>query len=119
MTGNFDQQVDAALVAHGLWKARLREAIDSGKSDFSVDKVQRDDACDFGQWLRSPGHHGPEFDKVRQLHAAFHLEAAKVLQLAVTGRKADAVAALGIGGEFSKASSRLVVALKSWQQKAA
>jgi len=118
VAGTFEEQVQAAIGAHGMWKARLRAAIDSGRSEFSVETVKRDDACDFGRWLKAAGHEGADHEKVRQLHAAFHTEAAKVLQLATTGKKTDAVSAMEFGGSFSKVSSTLVVALKGWQRAA-
>jgi Chemoreceptor zinc-binding domain len=118
MAGTFEEQIQAAVGAHGMWKARLRDAIETGKSDFVVDTVKRDDVCDFGRWLKSAGHAGADHEKVRQLHASFHSEAAKVLQLATTGKKPDAIASMAFGGTFSKTSSALVVALKGWQKAA-
>jgi len=41
------EQIEKAIGAHGMWKARLRQAIDTGKSDFDPTKVKTDNNCDF------------------------------------------------------------------------
>jgi len=38
-------QIKKAIGAHGLWKTRLAAAIDVGKSEFTVDTVRKDNAC--------------------------------------------------------------------------
>ena len=106
------------IAAHGVWKTRLKEAIASGKSMFRVDMTQADNLCDFGKWLyalpapqRADGH----WENVRTLHAAFHTEAAKVLHLALLGKKAEAEAALQPGSPYSAASAALVTELQAWK----
>lgn len=119
----FADQVQGAVSAHGMWKARLRQAIESGKSDFKVEVVRQDNQCDFGKWLygEAKRDHGqePQYEKVRALHAEFHAEAARVLGAAVAGKKAEAEAAMGIGGKFSHTSSSLITALVLWEKAAA
>jgi methyl-accepting chemotaxis protein len=113
-------EITKAIAAHGMWKTRLMDAIDTGKSEFSADVAGLDDRCDFGKWLyglttadRSEEH----WKKIQQLHAAFHKEASRVLALAVAGRGQEAKAELAAGSTFSTASAQLTVALMDWKKK--
>jgi len=112
---SFDEQVQAAVLAHSQWKLHLRQAISAGKSDFRVEAVQMDNQCAFGKWLYAEGHQSfpsvTGYDDVRTLHAAFHKEAARVLSLAVSGKPDDASKAMELGSPFSKVSAQLVTAL--------
>ena len=114
------EEIDKALAAHAKWKERLAGALESGRSDFTAGKVRADDACDFGKWLYglpATMRDKPPGSDVRALHAAFHQEAAKVLDLALRGRKAEAGAALDPMGPYAVASGRLSLALKRWKQE--
>jgi len=117
MTTNAET-VQTAIAAHGMWKARLREAIESGQSSHSVATVRRNDACEFGMWLAKAGD-DPRLADVRRLHTEFHQEAAGVLELALSGKRDDAERAIGLGGAYGRTSSALVMALKSWERAAA
>ena len=73
-----------AIAAHAKWKFYLRQAIETGTSEWTVAEVRPDNQCEFGKWLlalprgdRDPKH----WDAVRQLHAEFHEEAAEVLKM--------------------------------------
>jgi FMN phosphatase YigB (HAD superfamily) len=104
------ESITKAIAAHGLWKTRLKEAVATGSSLFRPDAVKLDNACDFGKWLYSmtPAQRDAGWEKIKGLHAAFHLEASKILALALTGKKAEVVvgkpshmmiqAALGVMG---------------------
>jgi DNA-directed RNA polymerase specialized sigma24 family protein len=111
--------ITKAIAAHGQWKQRLRDAAATGKSDFRPEVVKTDNACDLGKWIYSeakvqmPGHPGVE--EVRRLHAEFHQEAAKVLSLALLGKRAEAEAAMAMGSPYSKVSTALVNARKKLQ----
>ncbi|MFA7250299.1 MAG: CZB domain-containing protein [Dehalococcoidia bacterium] len=111
----FAEQVEAAIAAHSKWKMHLRAAISTGKSDFQVDTVKKDNACPFGQWLYSGGQAAfptrEAFEDIRGLHAKFHASAAQVLALAVAGRADEASKAMGFGSEFGSVSAALVNAL--------
>ena len=48
---SFQDEITKAIGAHGIWKMRLRTAIDSGKADANAADVAKDNACAFGQWL--------------------------------------------------------------------
>ncbi len=113
------EEINKAVAAHGMWKARLRQAIDAGKSDFSAAGVSVDNQCDFGKWLYSlpaDDHQSPHWQKVRDLQAKFHREAARVLGLAVGGKKADAEAGLATGSQFAKISLELTGAMIEWKK---
>jgi hypothetical protein len=116
----FQQQITAAVSAHGQWKARLATAIKEGKSEFTPAVVRQDNQCPFGKWLYgevdAASKTSPHYAKVKTLHAAFHENAAKVLDLAVSGKAAEATAAMAIGGDFAKASSQITVALGEWSR---
>jgi hypothetical protein len=110
--------IDAALAAHAEWKQRLHDAIATGKSEFKVEDVKRDDACSFGQWLH--GLQGEDvgnedFNKVQSLHAAFHKTAGVILELAIAGKKDLALAMMDTGGMYSGATGDLVQALQTWK----
>jgi hypothetical protein len=112
------QDIDRAITAHGLWKQRLAAAISSGSGDFTVAQVQADDRCEFGKWLQDlvPDLRDSEKGRsVRDMHAAFHAEAGRILGLALASRVADATAALAPGGRYSMLTGRLTVALMQWK----
>lgn len=118
LTQDLAFQINLAVAAHGMWKARLLKAIETGASDFAADKVEKDDLCDFGKWLYGADtrslQHTPSYAKVRDLHAAFHREAAKVLAMALSGRRKDAEKAMQ--GAYQQGSIDLVRALQAWKQ---
>ncbi len=109
---SFAEQVNAAVAAHGQWKVRLRQAIATGNSEFDVAVVSQDSQCAFGKWLYGDGKFSfpsPAVrEEIRQLHAEFHKEAARVLGLAVTGKGKEASLAMEPGSAFAKISGTLV-----------
>jgi len=111
-------QLTKAMATHGAWKRRLEEAIQTGKSDITPERASVDDQCEFGKWLYSLPRQLREsatWQKVRTLHADFHREAGRVLQLALTGRKTEAKAAMSHGGAFTLRSAELIRALQQWK----
>ena len=118
------EEISKAIGAHGMWKQRLRNAIDAGKSEFTPDTVAKDNACDFGQWLYGNSLSAvdkgcAEYKAVKDLHAKFHQCASGVLKWAVTGKKADAETMMGTAGSFTTASGELTRAMMTWKAKAA
>ncbi len=120
---DIQHQLTHALAAHAQWKARLKSAIQSGRSEFTADSVARDDRCDFGKWLYtgiSPATKlSPHYARCRELHAQFHAAAAEVLALAVAGRTAEAETKLGVGSPFAAASAAVTREIMDWQKEAA
>lgn len=114
------EAIDAALAAHAQWRNRLNEAIQKGHSEFKVDAVMVDNACQFGKWLyglSAAEQASEQFKKVKELHAAFHKAAAQTLDLALKGKKDEAQKSLDLGGDYNRASGKLVLALKEWKEK--
>jgi hypothetical protein len=111
-------EINKAIGAHGMWKQRLRQAVDSGQSEFTVERVSPDNQCEFGKWL----HALPPTDKtsanwksVQELHAKFHTEAARVLELALKGQKQKADEGLSPDSGFTKVSLDLTAAMMKWK----
>ncbi|MGO9575453.1 MAG: CZB domain-containing protein [Terriglobales bacterium] len=112
--------IEKAIAAHARWKARLRAAVDSGKFDMTPAAIKLDDQCDFGKWLYSPEFSAAEkqtanYRNAMGLHAAFHREAAKVVESATSGHKDVAEEAIGLHGGYTKASSDLTKELTQWR----
>ena len=110
--------IDKAIAAHGWWKSHLRDMIDSGESDQTVDEVRADDRCEFSRWLRErpDGDKASEhFRTVCELHTRFHEEAAHVLELASAKKVEAANAAMAIGSPFASVSAKLTSAMVAWK----
>jgi len=112
-------EIDKAIAAHGMWKQKLRKAIDSGECESTPAKVKMDNNCAFGKWLHeridaeTKGSHF--YNDVVDLHAKFHKEAGAILELALNGKPEDANKLLGLGGDFAKYSGALTRTMKEWQ----
>lgn len=107
-----------AIGAHGAWKLRLREAIHTGRTDWQVDTVRRDDACDFGKWLaKLPAgvKRSTEGEEVFSYHTRFHELVAGILEQVKAGKTEQAAKAIGEGSEFTELSSRLTRAMMAWR----
>lgn len=114
------EEIKKAIGAHGMWKTRLRSAVDTGTSEFTVEKVKADNNCDFGKWLHGLPNDDKKalsWTKVRDLHAKFHVEAAKILESALTGHKDVAAKGLDATSDFSKLSANLTGAMMNWEKE--
>ncbi|MCK6448521.1 MAG: CZB domain-containing protein [Planctomycetes bacterium] len=108
--------------AHYFWKIRLKQAIDTGKSDVTVENAAKDDCCDFGKHFYSLAtnvQRSPIGQTVRTKHAEFHKEASRILALALAGRKDEATRAIASQSPFSKLSTELTNLITDWGTKAA
>jgi hypothetical protein len=114
------EAVQAAILAHGMWKSHLAMAIGSGQSKFAVAEAKKEDACQFGKWLLGDAalKKSPHFANIRTLHASFHQEAAKVLAMALEGKKEEARTAMGRDSAFETTSATLTKALLAWKKEA-
>ena len=115
----YQEAISAAIGAHGLWKGRLRTAIDLRKSDFDPAVVAQKDQCAFGKWfyaLPPAVRLEPLPTEVESLHASFHVEAAVVIQAALAGDKAAAERGLGEGSAYLDLSMKLVGTLMAWMK---
>jgi hypothetical protein len=104
-----------AIDAHVKWKERLQDYIQGhSDEDLLIESVARADQCALGVWLDGEGkqHHGgqPAFENVRRLHAHFHVCAGKVLAVAQSDRRPEALTMLE-EGEYAMASDEVTVAL--------
>lgn len=115
------QQITAAIAAHHAWMGRLKTAADYGRSSVDVATTQREDACPIGQWLTrdiSPALRArPLYERTRTLHASFHREAARVLDLGLK-RDERAKTELADGGQFARVAGELRRTLYDWLAEA-
>jgi hypothetical protein len=114
------REIDAAIVAHDEWKARLLAAVEAGSSDVDPDEVRADDRCAFGAWLSSVEldmKASLHYSRVCGLHARFHQAAAEVLKLALGGRGAKALTNLEFGSDYVSASVLLVDEMQLWRKE--
>ena len=114
--------IQKAIAAHASWKARLRSAVDTGKSDVTTATVKVDNQCEFGKWLYGADFSASEkqtenYRTAIDLHAKFHQEAAKVVEWATSGHKDEAEKAIGLEGNYTKASTALTKELVRWRLK--
>lgn len=116
------QEIDKGVGAHGLWKMRLRNAVDSGNLEVGVDTLRQDNQCRFGKWLYGPtltavDKHSPHFTTVKTLHGRFHEAAARVAELVLAGKKAEATNALeDPNSDFCQVSTQLTSAMMAWKR---
>lgn len=114
------EEIQKAIGAHGMWKVRLRKAVETGQSEWTVAHVKADNNCDFGKWLHGLPEHekkAENWGKIRDLHAKFHEEAARILECAITGKKAQAADSLELGSPFTNASANLTSLMMKWMSK--
>ncbi len=86
--------------------------------------IAPDNLCAFGKWLygdqiTAAEKASPAYDEVVRLHVRFHAEAAHVLELALSGKRWEAAAAMGHGSPYARASVDLLNALAAWNERAA
>lgn len=114
-------ELNKAIKAHSTWKVRLKDAVESGASEFTPSQVRNNDLCEFGKWLSSLPQAEKamvDYQNIQPLHQKFHTEAAAVLELAITGQKEKAHYALtDIRSEFVYTSAKLINALADWKKK--
>jgi methyl-accepting chemotaxis protein len=112
-------EIKKAVGDHGMWKQMLKNAVDTGKIDVQISTIKADNQCSFGKWLHGPTitekqKNSSHYQKVRELHAAFHEKAAKAAQLAISDHKARAMKMLEVNGEFTTASAALTTSMMAW-----
>ncbi|MEK7775039.1 MAG: CZB domain-containing protein [Candidatus Zixiibacteriota bacterium] len=115
------REIDNAIGAHGLWKTRLKVAIDTGKLDASPSEIKMNNHCAFGKWLygsslTAQDKASKHYLTISELHSQFHKIAAQIAELALAGRKAEAETLLSHKGEFATVSAKLTSALMDWKK---
>jgi hypothetical protein len=113
-----NKKIGEAIVAHNRWKFELKNAIRTGKSDFTIEEISNPHTCTFGKWLLSnEGQKLPDYDEIAKLHDEFHQEAAEVLCLALMGRPSTALTKMQEGSRFSQLSAKLIDKLTHLNKK--
>lgn len=114
----FRRRIAQAVLAYGQWRLDLYRAVESGAVPLPAGLTESDDRCAFGRWLRhgltAADRRGPDYRRVRRLHAAFHALAAGIVELASAGRREEALAAMAPDSGYGRASSRFTLALMAW-----
>ena len=109
--------INNGISAHGMWKRRLVDAINTGQSEWTPAIVCQDNQCEFGKWLyscSSADKSSPHFEKVKALHANFHTVAAEVLTLALDSKKEEAEKKIGTSSEYRQISAALTQEMMKW-----
>ncbi|MGE0592319.1 MAG: CZB domain-containing protein [Vicinamibacterales bacterium] len=114
-------EIEKAIGAHGMWKSRLLQMVETGTADTTAAAIRVDNQCVFGKWLygstlTAVDRTGAHYTTVKDLHAQFHVTAAKVAEHALAGRKAEAEKMLAMGGEYAEVSSKLTSAMMAWKK---
>jgi methyl-accepting chemotaxis protein len=111
-------QIQKAITAHGVFKVRLGQIVETGSSEMTVAVAEADNQCPLGQWL----HNGLDqtakasepYRTVMELHATFHHAAGEVMALSLARKRTEALAAMEMGSTFKRTSAKLVMALSAW-----
>lgn len=111
-------ELNKAIGAHGLWKAKLQIAIETGKCDVLAGDARRDDKCEFGKWLLTQPHVNPRARRVTDLHKRFHGAVGSVLDAALAGKRADAQRLSKDGSEYANISMLLTREMMDWKREA-
>ncbi|MCC6407916.1 MAG: CZB domain-containing protein [Planctomycetes bacterium] len=108
------------VAAHGEWKLTLKRALEAQHPHVSSEHVRHDDRCEFGKFY----YQLPDADRcsecgleVREKHAEFHVEAARVLELMEQQRWQEAYDAISPGSDFERLSRELTRLMFSWNQE--
>ncbi len=107
---------DEAIAAHQQWRVTLRNAVLKG-TRLNVAELRRDDCCTLGRWIHGRGGsrwgHAPTFRHLVDTHRTFHIEAAKVAEVANQGRADQAAKMLDSGSSFNEAGKGVTLALRA------
>lgn len=106
-------QIYKSIVHHTTWKKHLHEMIES----CIVDEDLSEEVCEFGQWLKENFEElkGSEhYSKVVELHHQVHKEAQRIITLALSGKREEALVAIAYGSEFEHTSQLLVQNIIAW-----
>jgi Chemoreceptor zinc-binding domain len=116
------ERIDAAFASHELCKAWLASVIETGSSECGPQTVKADNQCDLGRWLYacSPQEKATQHYKViKHLHAQFHMEVGRILDIALRGDRDNAIAQTAEGGRYAEISASLIAELLKWKAELA
>jgi len=117
---NTKEAITKGIGAHGMWKQRLIDAINTGESEWTPEVVCQDNQCEFGKWLYSctPAEKTSEhYETIKELHANFHKIASDVLTLALSDKKTEAENAIGKTSDYKSVSTSLTMEMMKWKSK--
>jgi methyl-accepting chemotaxis protein len=110
--GAFADGISKATHAHTQWFSKMQNAIRTGASDFDPSKVVTDNNCEFGKWMYGPlaAHRGGTaiFEEIKDLHAEFHKETGRILDMALRGDKVGATKLIAADSMSKQLSGGLV-----------
>jgi methyl-accepting chemotaxis protein len=112
------EQIQKAITAHGIFKVRVGQVVETGGNDMTAAVAASDNQCPLGQWLYTgldtTAKASPHYASVKELHATFHHAAGEVVALSAARKRTEALSAMEFGSTFKQASAKLVVALSGW-----
>jgi hypothetical protein len=110
--------IQKGIACHGQWKVLLIRMMDSGEYSLKPEEVMRDTICEFGRWLNAlpeADRASAQWNRIKVLHAQFHVEASRLMKMAMAGRKDEVTAELNSLSSFSRVSSQMTMALIAWR----
>ncbi|HUB79387.1 MAG TPA: CZB domain-containing protein [Bryobacteraceae bacterium] len=114
--------IASATKAHNDWKLRLLNySRGTAGEKLDLQALGKDNLCMLGRWLHGEGlKHKSDgrFQKLTEIHAAFHASAASIGELVARGQSAAAEAQLNsVGSEFNRLSFRLLAFLRDLEAR--
>ena len=109
-----------AVHCHSEWKRKLHNYVMNPDHSLKISEVAENDRCKLGKWIRGEGRRyagHPEFAKLAAEHTRLHKAAAEIVRRADCGEDMRSEFALGVGSEFSLASSSVVLALMDMKRR--
>lgn len=90
-----DTELQDAIKAHVEWVVMIADRIGEGKlAEADIPNIRKDDQCKIGLWLKSLEDECrslPEYQKLCSVHAAFHSQAASILEECLGGNREKAI----------------------------
>jgi hypothetical protein len=114
--------VDEAIQAHAAWKVKLTVYARKPDGALKAAEAGAPNRCVLGQWLYGSGAKYtslPEYEALVAEHARFHKAAASLIDRADSGEIGDPEKALDEASEYGMVSRKVVMAIKTLQDKTA
>jgi len=116
----YKEDITNAITAHRQWKQHLHDAAITGKTDLQPVLAKSADECLFGKWLcglLQEDIGSVDILGIKKIHEEFHKAAAEILELALSGKRTEALFKLSLGGSYTITAANLVKALEAWREK--